>query len=97
MQLQDCSAAFAYTNNPIITTTDRVLGPQVTAMALAQARKGVCTRTFKFGRSNGHWVINGEDWITFRVAADDIGQNTWEVRGSRLSSGRSHKYIFIGQ
>jgi FtsP/CotA-like multicopper oxidase with cupredoxin domain len=40
---------------------------------------GEAHRTFKFGRGNGHWVINGETWETDRVAADDVGQNTWEL------------------
>ena len=27
------------------------------------------TRSFKFGRSGGQWVINGETWFTNRIAA----------------------------
>jgi len=37
------------------------------------------TRTFKFGRGGGQWVINGETWDSDRVAADNVGQNTWEL------------------
>jgi FtsP/CotA-like multicopper oxidase with cupredoxin domain len=36
-------------------------------------------RTFDFGRGGGQWVINGETWDTNRVAADNVGQNTWEL------------------
>jgi hypothetical protein len=36
-------------------------------------------RKMVFGRSNGHWAINGETWDTYKIAADDVGQNTWEL------------------
>lgn len=50
---------------------------------LAQAKKLIQDKTphreFVFGRSNGHWTINGETWATMKIAANDVGQNTWEV------------------
>lgn len=36
-------------------------------------------RTFEFGRAGGLWAINGETWDSQRVAADNVGQNSWEV------------------
>ena len=36
-------------------------------------------RQFEFGRANGQWTINGQTWDTARIAAGDVGQNTWEV------------------
>ncbi|KAG2440741.1 hypothetical protein HXX76_003598 [Chlamydomonas incerta] len=64
---------------PAQPTLDRVLNQTDIAAALTLARNRQCTRTFRFGRRNGHWVINGESWHTVRVAAADIGHNTWEV------------------
>lgn len=53
------SALFAY----------EVFGPAEYAEALALARAGKPHRQFKFGRKNNHWVINGETWDTFKIAA----------------------------
>jgi hypothetical protein len=29
-------------------------------------------REFKFGRSNGHWTINGETWDTVKIAGEQF-------------------------
>ena len=41
------------------------------ALATQMAKEGNCTCTFRFGRRHGHWVINGEDWHSMRIAAED--------------------------
>ncbi|GLC63932.1 hypothetical protein PLESTF_000100100 [Pleodorina starrii] len=58
--------------------------------ALAMARNKTCTRTFRFGRRHGHWVINGETWHTARVAAGNVGHNTWEVWCLETGGGWYH-------
>lgn len=47
-------------------------------------------REFDFGRSNGHWTINGESWDTMKIAASDIGQNTWELWKFKTGGGWFH-------
>jgi FtsP/CotA-like multicopper oxidase with cupredoxin domain len=47
--------------------------------AMARIREKRPHRTFKFGRSGGQWAINGETWDTVRIAARDVGQNSWEL------------------
>lgn len=47
-------------------------------------------RTFDFGRSNGHWTINGETWSTMKIAANDVGQNTWELWKFKTGGGWFH-------
>lgn len=46
---------------------------------LQMAEDGEAHRSFKFGRGGGLWAINGETWDSKRIAATDVGQNTWEV------------------
>ena len=53
------------------------------AIAMANAKQA--HREFHFGRSNGHWTINGESWDSNKIAASDVGQNTWELW--RISTG----------
>lgn len=48
-------------------------------IGLQMALNGEAHRTFDFGRGGGLWAINGETWDSERVAANDVGQNTWEV------------------
>lgn len=47
-------------------------------------------REFEFGRSNGHWTINGESWASMKIAANDIGQNTWELWKFKSGGGWFH-------
>jgi len=49
------------------------------SVARAMAASGGYHRKMVFGRSNGHWAINGETWDTYKIAVDDVGQNTWEL------------------
>jgi FtsP/CotA-like multicopper oxidase with cupredoxin domain len=58
------------------------------AMAMAMADQ--YHREFVFGRSNGMWTINGETWDTSTIAADDVGQNTWEVWKFKTGGGWFH-------
>jgi FtsP/CotA-like multicopper oxidase with cupredoxin domain len=57
----------------------RVLTSDDILMASAMVSSGGYHRKMVFGRSNGHWAINGETWDTYKIAADDVGQNTWEL------------------
>ncbi len=57
-------------------------------MAMAMADQ--YHREFVFGRSNGQWVINGETWDTAKIAAEDVGQNTWEVWKFKTGGGWFH-------
>lgn len=59
------------------TLMDRVLSADDYRRALALANDGKPHRRFAFGRSNGMWTINGETWDTAKIAASDVGQNTW--------------------
>lgn len=74
-----CAAQPNFSGSSMETHVDKVLSEQDynTAMRMAESRN--CTRHFKFGRRMGHWVINGETWHTFKIAASDVGTNTWEV------------------
>lgn len=47
-------------------------------------------RTFEFGRSNSRWTINGETWSSMKIAADDVGQNTWELWKFKTGGGWFH-------
>ena len=47
-------------------------------------------REFKFGRSNSRWSINGETWTSMKMAAEDIGQNTWELWKFKTGGGWFH-------
>ena len=58
--------------------------------ALQMARSGKAHRHFHFGRTNGQWTINGETWDTMRIAAADVGQNTWELWRLRTGGGWFH-------
>lgn len=76
-------------NPPVFNNTDGSISPLRPAFdvltkndisaATAMANAGTFHREMKFGRSNSHWTINGETWDTARIAASDVGQNTWEL------------------
>ncbi|KAG2484027.1 hypothetical protein HYH03_017117 [Edaphochlamys debaryana] len=87
----------AASSNPVFSpvgparpAVDAVLSDSDMAAAKAMVANKQCTRTFKFGRRHGHWVINGESWHTARVAAGDVGQNTWEVWCLETGGGWYH-------
>jgi FtsP/CotA-like multicopper oxidase with cupredoxin domain len=73
-----------------ITQLDKVLSSNDIQVAMSMANSGRAHRDFVFGRSNGHWVINGESWASFKLAATDIGQNTWEVWRFKTGGGWFH-------
>ncbi|KAG2491600.1 hypothetical protein HYH03_010165 [Edaphochlamys debaryana] len=75
---------------PARPALDAVLKDADFAAAKAMVANKQCTRTFKFGRRRGHWVINGESWHTARVAASDVGQNTWELWCLETGGGWFH-------
>jgi FtsP/CotA-like multicopper oxidase with cupredoxin domain len=58
--------------------------------ALKMANAGQSHRQFEFGRRNGHWTINGETWDTLKIAASDVGQNTWELWQFKSGGGWFH-------
>ena len=58
--------------------------------AMQMVNAGQYHRRMDFGRSNGQWTINGETWDTFKIAATDVGQNTWEVWQFRSGGGWFH-------
>jgi len=73
-----------------VTVLDKVLSAEDLKIANLMASRGIAHREFVFGRSNGHWVINGEGWASFKLAATDIGQNTWEVWRFKTGGGWFH-------
>jgi FtsP/CotA-like multicopper oxidase with cupredoxin domain len=83
---------FSYNQNtpdplkPIFT----VLSTSDINTAVEMANNGKYHRDFQFGRSNGHWTINGETWDTAKIAATDVGQNTWEVWRFQSGGGWFH-------
>lgn len=58
--------------------------------AMAMANNQQYHREMVFGRTNGHWTINGETWDTAKIAAADVGQNTWEVWKFKTGGGWFH-------
>ena len=58
--------------------------------ATAMANADQYHREMVFGRTNGHWTINGETWDTAKIAAADVGQNTWEVWKFKTGGGWFH-------
>jgi FtsP/CotA-like multicopper oxidase with cupredoxin domain len=67
----------------VLNTTDI---NAATAMANAEQYH----REMVFGRTNGHWTINGETWDTAKIAASDVGQSTWEVWRFKTGGGWFH-------
>jgi hypothetical protein len=57
---------------------------------MAMANADQYHREMVFGRSNGMWTINGETWDTAKIAASDVGQNTWEVWKFKTGGGWFH-------
>ena len=80
--------------NPVprgqVNIMTKVLSQDDINKALTMINDGQAHRTFDFGRSNGHWTINGESWNTMKLAAEDIGQNTWELWKFKTGGGWFH-------
>ena len=73
-----------------INIVNKVLSIEDINSAKQMVQNKISHRKFDFGRSNGHWTINGETWDTLRIAADDIGQNTWELWEFKTGGGWFH-------
>ena len=69
---------------------NRVLNRSDINIAIRMAKNDQFHRKMEFGRSGGQWVINGETWDSFKIAANDIGQNTWEVWMFQTGGGWFH-------
>ena len=69
---------------------EKVMTQEDLNTALQMANAGQSHRLFQFGRKNGHWVINGETWDTFKIAAENVGQNTWELWKFQSGGGWFH-------
>ena len=65
--------------NTVVNYLTRVLSQQDISEAQRMISQGRHHREFKFGRSGGQWTINGETWDTMKIAASDVGHNTWEL------------------
>ena len=76
------------------TTLFKVLSQKDVEEATKMANNDQYHRTFKFGRSGGQWTINGETWETMKIAASDVGQNTWEVWRLETGGGWFHPVHF---
>ena len=86
------AAVFEETNTAIepLKPINKVMNQSDLNTALQMASVGQSHRVFKFGRTNGHWTINGETWDTMRIAASDVGQNTWELWRFESGGGWFH-------
>jgi FtsP/CotA-like multicopper oxidase with cupredoxin domain len=69
---------------------EKVMTQEDLNTALQMANSGQSHRQFVLGRKNGHWVINGETWDTFKIAAENVGQNTWELWKFQSGGGWFH-------
>lgn len=77
------------TPNPLMPIFN-VLSTADINKAITMANNGIYHRDFQFGRTNGHWTINGETWDTAKIAASDVGQNTWELWRFQAGGGWFH-------
>jgi len=69
---------------------NKVLSLEDIDSAMAMINNNNPHREFDFGRSNGHWTINGESWASMKIAANDVGQNTWELWKFKTGGGWFH-------
>lgn len=69
---------------------DKIMNGNDLQEAVQMANSQQFHREFVFGRRNGQWVINGETWDTFKIAAEDVGQNTWELWKFSTGGGWFH-------
>ncbi len=88
------SAVFNAAMTPATTGTlipiTQALSSSDLATATTMINKGQFHRRMDFGRSNGVWTINGETWDSFKIAAADVGHNTWEIWQFRTGGGWFH-------
>jgi FtsP/CotA-like multicopper oxidase with cupredoxin domain len=69
---------------------NKVLSEADIQTAMTMVNNGEAHRVFKFGKSNEQWTINGETWSTMKIAADDVGQDTWELWKFESGGGWHH-------
>ena len=69
---------------------DKTLSAWSIQTAIMMANNGKAHREFVFGKSNGHWTINGESWASNKIAASNVGQNTWELWKMKTGGGWFH-------
>lgn len=69
---------------------DKTLSAWSIQTAITMANNGKAHREFVFGKSNGHWTINGESWTSNKIAASNVGQNTWELWKMKTGGGWFH-------
>lgn len=82
--------SYTFTQSVDIAPTFKVLNASDIATAIRMANNSEYHREFVFGRSNGQWTINGETWDTAKIAANDVGQNTWELWKFKTGGGWFH-------
>lgn len=82
--------ALSYAQNTIAHPIFQVLNASTLSDATQMANNDLYHREFVFGRNNGHWTINGETWDSATIAADDVGQNTWELWRFKTGGGWFH-------
>ena len=68
----------------------RILSEKDLELAKSRIANGDYDRRFDFGRSNGMWTINGEGWKSSRIAADDVGESTYELWFFKTGGGWHH-------
>ena len=76
--------------DPSLIPLKKVLSDEDMAKAVAMAERGEYHRRMDFGKSGGKWTINGETWDTYKIAAADVGHNTWELWEFRTGGGWFH-------
>ena len=83
---------FQPTNTPVVSVNpvDKVMSSADMQTALQMANSNQAHRILKFGRGQGGWTINGQTWDTAKIAAADVGQNTWEVWRLETGGGWFH-------
>lgn len=89
---QPTPPSFQETNTAIepLKPINKVLSQNDLNTATQMANSGQSHRVFKFGRSGGQWTINGETWDSMKIAASDVGQNTWELWRFETGGGWFH-------
>ena len=68
----------------------QALSAQDLLAASAMISSGKYHRRMDFQQSGGVWTINGETWDSFKIAAADVGQTTWEIWQFRTGGGWFH-------
>lgn len=78
------------TNIQPLKPIEKVLSQADLNTAVQMANSGKSHRVFKFGRTGSQWTINGETWESLKIAASDVGKNTWELWRFETGGGWFH-------